>query len=189
MQIFLDETDFRHFMNLFREVVEDFEIECWNYCVMPNHYHATLRPNQPNLSEAIQHLNSEYAKWWNFRHQRVGHLFQGRFKGQIVQCDTYLLGLCRYVALNPVRAGLTDRPEDWPWSSYAETVGLAAQRTFVNIEPTLRQFGHDDICVLQSRFAAFVQNSGDQMIETRIRSNTRVLGDKEFRMSLKREQE
>ena len=91
---------------------------------MPNHYHATLQPSQPNLSEALRRLNSVYARWWNERHQRVGHVFQGRFKDQIVDRDSYLLTLSRYVVMNPVRAGLVERPEDWRWSSYRATAGL-----------------------------------------------------------------
>ena len=184
MRIFLDDTDYSHFVNVLREVVEEFDIECWNYCVMPNHYHATLRPTLPNLSEALQRLNSDYAKWWNVRHQRVGHVFQGRFKDQIVQCDRYLLALCRYVALNPVRAGLAQRPEEWPWSSYAATVGLTSQPTFVLIGETLRQFGDGDLDALQARFAEFVEGSDGLAVDTRIRSSVRILGDKEFRISV-----
>lgn len=184
MRIFLDDTDYSHFVNVLREVVEEFDIECWNYCVMPNHYHATLRPTLPNLSEALQRLNSDYAKWWNVRHQRVGHVFQGRFKDQIVQCDRYLLALCRYVALNPVRAGLAQRPEEWPWSSYAATVGLTSQPTFVLIGETLRQFGDGDLDALQARFAEFVEGSDGLAVDTRIRSSVRILGDKEFRTSV-----
>ena len=184
MRIFLDDIDYSHFVNVLREVVEEFDIECWNYCVMPNHYHATLRPTQPNLSEALQRLNSDYAKWWNVRHQRVGHVFQGRFKDQIVQCDRYLLALCRYVALNPVRAGLTQRPEEWPWSSYAATVGLTSQPTFFLIGETRRQFGDGDPDALQARFAEFVGRSDGLAVDTRIRSSVRILGDKEFRISV-----
>jgi len=183
MQIFLDDTDYRHFLNLLRETVEDSEIECWNYCVMPNHYHTTLRPSQPNLSDALKCLNSDYAKWWNFRHGRVGHAFQGRFKDQIVQCDRYLLALSRYIALNPVRAGLTKRPEQWPWSSYATIAGLSSEPTFVDVEPTLRQFGEGDRHTLQARFQEFVEAS-DALTDTRIRSSARILGDKEFRRSI-----
>lgn len=75
-------------------------MECWNYCLMPSHYQATFRPSLPNLSEAMRRLNSVYAQWWNQRHERVSHVFQGRFKDQIVQREVYLLVLCRYVALN-----------------------------------------------------------------------------------------
>ena len=89
MCIFLDEADYRQFVYILGDVVETFGLECWNYCLMPNHYHATLRPSRPNLSEAIRRLNSVYALWWNKRHQRVGHVFQGRFKAQVVDREGY----------------------------------------------------------------------------------------------------
>ena len=127
MGIFLDDADYRQFVHLLGEAVERFDIRCWNYCVMPNHYHATLQPTRTNLSEAIRCLNSGYAQWWNRRHGRVGHVFQGRYKDQVVDRETYLLTLSRYVVMNPVRAGLVERPGDWPWSSYRATVGENAR--------------------------------------------------------------
>jgi putative transposase len=111
MTIFLDDYDHRQFIQLFRGIVDEFRLECWNYCLMPNHYHATVRPALPNISTAMQQLHSRYAQWWNRRHAKVGHVFQGRFKAQIVQRDGYALALSRYVALNPVRARLVERPE------------------------------------------------------------------------------
>ena len=117
MRIFLDDADYRQFVYVLGDVVEEFAIRCWNYCLMPNHYHATLQPTLPNLSAAIRRLNSVYAQWWNTRHGLVGHVFQGRFKDQIVDEDAYMLTLSRYVAMNPVRAGLATSPEDWPWGS------------------------------------------------------------------------
>ena len=86
MTIFTDRDDYQRFLNLLRNVVEEYAMECWNYCLMPNHYHATLRPTLPNISAAVQQLNGRYGQWWNRRHGRVGHAFQGRLKVQIVQC-------------------------------------------------------------------------------------------------------
>ena len=156
---------------------------------MPNHYHATLQPTRANLSEAIRHLNSIYAQWWNKRHKRVGHAFQGRFKDQVVQRDRYLLALSRYVVMNPVRAQLTERPEDWPWSSYSATVGLSSPPAFLAVSSTLRLFGDAEDSedrTLQSRFARYVMNHADEE-ETidRIRSNERILGDQAFKASVR----
>jgi len=181
MAIFLDDQDCRQFIDLLREIVEDFAVECWNYCVMTNHYHATLRPELPNISEAMQHLHSRYAQWWNWRHEKVGHVFQGRFKAQIVQRDEYALVLSRYVALNPVRAQLVDRPQEWPWSSYAALIGERPAPSFLAVDAALALFGTEDRSTLQKRFAAFVCASTENETDNRIRSNDRVLGDAAFK--------
>jgi putative transposase len=186
MAIFLDDRDYREFMRLFREVIEDFKLECWNYCVMPNHYHATIRPTLPNISKAIQCLNSRYARWWNWRYTKVGHVFQGRFKAQIVQRDGYALALSRYVALNPVRAQLVERPEEWPWSSYGAATGQCSAPSFLSSDATLSLFGDADRATLQKRFAKFVlARCEDGTSDDRIRSSDRVLGDAHFKACIR----
>jgi putative transposase len=189
MAIFLEDADYQFFVNLLADVVEDYDLECWNYCAMPNHYHATLRPTRPNLSEAVRRLNGVYGQWWNKRHARVGHVFQGRFKDQIVQADGYLLALCRYVALNPVRAGLTRHAEEWPWSSYAATVGIRAAPPFLAVESLLRQFGEGDQIVLQDRFADYVLagEPDDECTDDRIRSSEWILGNSTFKAHVRGE--
>ena len=185
MTIFLDDLDYRTFTQLFRATVEDFNIKCWNYCLMPNHYHATLLPLMPNISTAIQYLNSSYAQWWNRQHGKVGHVFQGRFKAQIVQEDGYALTLSRYVALNPVRAQLVKRPEEWRWSSYGSLIGLRPMPSFLDVNATLTLFGDGGAALRRQRFADFVlagcENETD---DDRIRSNTTILGDAAFTMSI-----
>jgi len=182
MSIFLDDGDYRHFVHILGEAVEEFGLRCWNYCLMPNHYHATVQPTRPNLSEAVRRINSVYAQWWNKRHGRVGHVFQGRFKDQIVDHDGYLLTLSRYVVLNPVRAGLVERPEDWIWSSYGATVGSSPAPPFLSTQLTLRLFGDAQQTALQARFARCVSAPTDDAASIdRIRSNDRVLGSKAFK--------
>jgi len=182
MCIFLDDADYRQFVHILGDVVEGFAIRCWNYCLMPNHYHATLQPTLPNFSEAIRRLNSVYAQWWNTRHARVGHVFQGRFKDQLVDEDAYMLTLSRYVVMNPVRAGLVTRPEDWPWGSYRATVGLSSIPAFLSTDQTLRLFGEGADAILQARFASFVtEPPHDSASVDRIRSKERILGPRAFK--------
>jgi len=184
MSIFLDEKDYRQFIYVLGDVVEQCEIECWNYCVMPNHYHATLKPTHPNLSEAIRRINSTYAQWWNKRHERVGHVFQGRFKDQIVESTEYLLTLSRYVVTNPVRAHLVAHPKEWRWSSYCATVAQIPSPSFIAVNSTLRLFGDDGNSA--SRFAQFVcAEANDEPIVERIRSNERILGSAAFKAGVK----
>ena len=186
MKIFLDDSDYIRFLDLVADTVDEFQVECWNYCVMPNHYHLAVRPTLPNLSEAIQALNSCYAQWWNRRHETVGHVFQGRFKDQIVDHDEYLLALSRYIALNPVRAGIVDEPTDWRWSSYAATIGLKPLHPALMVSDVLRQFGDEDVETLQSRYATFVASPlTHPCTDERIRSRERILGSSAFKLSIK----
>jgi REP element-mobilizing transposase RayT len=185
MRIFLDDEDYRRFTFDLGEIVEEYRLECWSYCLMPNHYHLALRPTLPNLSAAMRHLNSEYAKNWNRRHQRVGHVFQGRFKDQLVQNGRYLFALCRYIALNPVRAGLVTKPEAWAWGSSRAIYGLQDCPSFLAAERTLQLFGSGDIDMLRARFAEFVLSQpADETPYDRIRSNERIIGDRDFKRTV-----
>ena len=182
MVIYLDDGDYRQFVHLLGEIVEDCAIRCWNYCLMPNHYHATVEPTRPNLSQAIRRLNGAYAQWWNKRHDRVGHVFQGRFKDQVVDRQSYLLALSRYVVTNPVRARLVARPEDWTWSSYRATVGHSPSPAFLDRASTLRLFGDETDAILRARFARYTSEQPDDWTSVdRIRSAERVLGPKDFK--------
>lgn len=182
MAIFLDDRDYREFVYLLGETVERFAVDCWNYCVMPNHYHLTLQPTLANLSRAIQHLNGRYGKWWNKRHDRVGHTFQGRFKDQIVDKAEYLLALSRYVVMNPARATLVSHPEDWLWSSYRATIGACPSQAFLATSKTLTLFGEGTDSELQARFSHFVTAcEEDPTALDRFRSNERVIGSKAFK--------
>ena len=187
MRIFLDQIDYTKFVQILGDVLEELDIECWNYCVMPNHYHAALRPTRPNLSEAMRRINSIYAQWWNRRHARVGHVFQGRYKEQLVQRDGYALVLCRYVAMNPVRAGLTKRPEDWRWSSYAATIGLTSPAPFLAVNSVLAQFGVEEPEVLYRRLIDYVTGgSDDDSTFERIRSSECILGNNAFKAAVRK---
>ena len=91
---------------------------------MHNHYHLLLETPDENLCQGIRQLNGTYTQHINKKYQRVGHLFQGRFKSILVEKENYLLELSRYIALNPLRANLVEDPKDWPYSSYPQTIGI-----------------------------------------------------------------
>jgi putative transposase len=186
MRIFLDDADYRKFLFVLGDVVDTFGVECWDFCVMPTHYHLALYPREPNLSQAIHQLNSVYAIWWNATHSTVGHVFQGRFKDQIVQREGYLEALCRYIARNPVRAKLVDHPAKWPWSSYGSTAGLRPNPGFLFSEPILEQFGNGDIAAQRSLYMQHVlrPSSADDHLDERLRSKERVLGDRAFKLGI-----
>jgi REP-associated tyrosine transposase len=187
MPIFLDDVDYRKFLFILSDVLDAYDVDCWDACIMPNHYHLALTNIAPNLPEAMQHLNGEYGTWWNLRHARVGHVFQGRYKDQIVQRESYLLNLIRYIALNPVRAGLVQRPELWPWSTYRCRAGLAPIPGFLCSAPVFAAFGDEPLDVLRQRYVRYVMSAVADEEESyrRFRSRQRILGDRQFKLDVR----
>ncbi len=121
--IFLNEKDFTDFLGILNSVVKRYHFLLHAYCLMNNHYHLLIETPEGNLSKGMRQLNGLYAQRFNQKHQRVGHLLQGRFQSILVDKDNYLLELSRYIVLNPVRAGIVKNPKDYKWSSYLATCG------------------------------------------------------------------
>jgi hypothetical protein len=122
---------------------------------MDNHYHVLVETVDGNLSEGMRHLNGVYTQSHNRRHDRVGHVFQGRYKSILVERESYLLELCRYVVLNPVRGDVVNEPEDFPWSSYRATAGLEKKTPFLTVDWILGQFS-DNRHEAQRQYRQFV---------------------------------
>jgi REP element-mobilizing transposase RayT len=157
MGIYMDDRDREHFLELIAWVVASHDVDCHAHCLMSNHYHAVVTTNQPNLSHAMQQLNGRYAEWWDSRHSRPGHVFQGRFGAQVIQADQYLLNASRYIVLNPVRAGMVASPAEYQWSSYRATAGLEPVPAFLNVTMLWRLLGSDDPMVAAPRYREFVE--------------------------------
>jgi len=138
--IFLSDDDRLLFLRTLGEAVERFGWICHAYCLMPNHYHLLLETPQANLSRGMRHLNGVYTQSFNRGHECHGHLFQGRFKAILIERDSHLLEVARYVVLNPVRAHLVGHPRNWKWSSYRATSGEAPSPEFLTTRWLLRQF-------------------------------------------------
>jgi len=111
------------------------------YCLMSNHYHLLVETPQGGISAGVHALNSRYAQWFNFRMKRHGHLFEGRFRAVLVQKESHLLELARYIVLNPVRSKLVAGAGDWRWSSYRATAGFVGPPDWLAVDWTLAQFG------------------------------------------------
>jgi REP-associated tyrosine transposase len=139
--IFRDDRDRTVFLSLLSEVIGLFAWRLHAYVLMGNHYHLLLETPEPNLSRGMHRLNSIYSQQFNKRHERVGHLLQGRFHAILVEKERHLLELVRYLVLNPVRAGLADSASEWPWSNFAATAGLRPAPQWLETEWTVGQFG------------------------------------------------
>jgi putative transposase len=139
--IFLDDYDRHHFLQLIARVVRDLNWSCFAYCLMGNHYHVLVRIREPNLSKGMHLLQSAYVRRFNARHDRAGHVFGRRFHDQPVERDEHLVGAAVYITLNPVRARIVERPEDWRWSSYRATAGLETAPGFLEAETILAMVG------------------------------------------------
>jgi len=107
---------------------------------MDNHYHLVIETPDGNLSKGMRQLNGVYTQSFNKRHQRVGHVFQGRYKAILIEKESYLLQVSRYVVLNPVRAKIVESPDEWKWSSYRGTAGIEKPHAVLTIDWILRQF-------------------------------------------------
>jgi len=141
--IYEDDLDRIRFLETLGDVANTYNWACYAYCLMGNHYHLLIETPDGNLSKGMRQLNGVYTQASNRRHQRVGHLFQGRYKAILVEADSYLLELTRYVVLNPVRAGFVALPEDWPWSSYLAMFGRSRAPEWLITDRLLAQFSSD----------------------------------------------
>ena len=153
--IFLDAADYERFLELLEATSVRFGVLCRAYCLMPNHFHLLLQPDTNPLSRMMQQLNSAYSQSFNSRHERVGHVLQGRFKALLVDRDEYFLQLLRYIVLNPVEADLVDDPSEWRWSSYRATAGLRDVPSFLALDDVWRMFAPSEN-EARRRFIAFV---------------------------------
>jgi putative transposase len=148
--------DREYFLDLVAKVVRVYGVRVHAYCVMGNHFHLVLDTPLANLSEAMRDLKSGYAQWFNTYKPREGALFERRFWHRIPRHESYVYELARYVALNPVRAGVVRSPEEWPWSSYAATAGYERTPSFLYLEQVLACFGGD--ATARGRYVDFVND-------------------------------
>ena len=140
--IFLEDGDRQVFIENLGRVCGRFQWRVWAWCLMDNHYHLLVETMEPTLSKGMREVNGVYTQAFNRRHGRVGHVLQGRYKAELVDKDSYLLELSRYVVLNPVRAGMMESAAEWPWSSYRSVMGKAPAPEWLAVDDTLALFHH-----------------------------------------------
>jgi len=139
--IYFNTADRQAWLTLLGQVCERFNWVCHAYCLMTNHYHLVVETPEGNLAQGMRQLNGVYTQYVNRTHRRVGHVFQGRYQGILVEKDSYLLELARYVVLNPVRARMVTDAADWSWSSYRTMIGQVSPPPWLKTDWILGQFG------------------------------------------------
>ncbi|HEY2220055.1 MAG TPA: transposase [Gaiellaceae bacterium] len=139
--IFIDDEDRRSFLRLLTHTARRHGWLIHTYCLMTNHYHLLLQLGSGGLSSGMCQLNGGYALMFNVRHGRSNHVFGRRFWDEQIATDSHYVETCRYVVLNPVRAGLERAVESWPWSSYRAIIGEAFAPAFLARDELLARFG------------------------------------------------
>ena len=143
-KIFRQDRDKEDYLEILALVLGRFGWLCHSYCLMDNHYHLIIETPRGNLSRGMMQLNGNYAQHFYRKYNRVGNLFQDRYNAILVEKETYLPELSRYVVLNPVKARIVQLPEEWPWSSYRAIIGKTRKPDFLTIDWILSQFGIQD---------------------------------------------
>jgi REP element-mobilizing transposase RayT len=159
--IYEDDSDRVAFLSLLSEVCESYNWTCHAYCLMSNHYHLLIETPDANLSKGMRQLNGIYTQKFNRIHNRVGHVFQGRYKAILVEKQSYLLELARYIVLNPVRAQMVRSANEWRWSSYRATAGHADAPPLLSTDWLLATFANRK-ATAQEKYRQFVAEGKGQ---------------------------
>jgi REP-associated tyrosine transposase len=177
--IFDGDEDRRAFLNILGEVVSRYRWRCHAYCLMGNHYHLMIETPEANLTKGMRQLNGVFTQWSNRRHQRSGHVFQGRYKAILVDRASYFLELARYIVLNPVRAALVKHPRLWRWSSYGAMTGNAPSVPWLSTEELLAEFGTRR-AIARRKYQEFITEGIDQESIWKDIKGQIYLGDDDF---------
>jgi len=179
--VFVDDNDRRQFLALVSESSERFGCRVLAFCLMTNHIHLTVRDDRGTLSKTLHLLNGVYAKRFNHKHNRTGHLFERRFWSSAIDSEAYLTQCVAYVHRNPLEAGLVNRLGDYPWSSYPSYLGLRSSPHFLDTAIVLDHYGSD-----RARMRADTEaHAGDSLLVRQLQSTNppAVLSDSTTEMN------
>ena len=181
--IFREDSDREKLSSILAAVVTDERWELHGYCLMGNHYHLLVETPEGRLSRGMKDFNGRYAQWFNWRHGRRGHVLESRYRSVLVQKESHLLELLRYIVRNPVRARLVRRVGDWKWSSYRATAGLSEVPEWLAVDWTLSQFARRRSTARRA-FRNFVAESKVSGQEIEALEKSGYVGDQEFRQQI-----
>jgi REP element-mobilizing transposase RayT len=177
--IYLEDDDRQAYLDILGQTCKRFNWAVHAYCLMDNHYHLLIETPDANLSKGMRHLNGVYTQKFNRYHNRVGHVFQGRYKAILIQKESYLLELARYIVLNPVRAQMLRSANDWPWSSYRATAGFIEPEKWLIVDWVLSAFSKRKSLAVK-RYRDFVSQGRNQPKPWEQLKNQIYLGSDEF---------
>ncbi|HEX2768042.1 MAG TPA: transposase, partial [Geobacteraceae bacterium] len=180
--VFKSQRDREKFLEYLATATERYGAVIHVYCLLSNHYHLLLETPEGNLSQIMRHINGAYTTYFNVKRKRAGHLFQGRYKAILVEADEYAAELSRYIHLNPVRAGITRKPEEYRWSTYRVYIGENNKATYwLKTEFILGFFG-GKAPVSQEKYRELVENILDSEYDSPLKATvaSTVLGSEEF---------
>jgi len=177
--IYKSDKDRLKYLSLLSNTCNRYNWCCHAYCLMSNHYHLLIETREASLSKGMKYLNGTYTQSFNHRNKRVGHVFQGRYKAILVEKESYLLELARYIVLNPVRARMVREAKDWPWSSYRATAGFTLPEFCLTTDWILSTYSGTKKLAHQ-RYREFVQEGKNQPSPMESLKNQIYLGNDEF---------
>ena len=176
--VFKSQRDREKFLEYLASATDRYGAVIHAYCLLSNHYHLLIETPEGNLSQIMRHINGAYTTYFNVKRKRAGHLFQGRYKAILVEADEYALELSRYIHLNPVRAGMVTRPEEYRWSSYNSYIGQGGAPPWPQIETILDYFSSS----AKEKYRSFVEDLLGKEYESPFKNTfgAAVLGTAEF---------
>jgi putative transposase len=155
---FASDRERAQFLSFVAETVARHAWSCRAYCVLSTHYHLLVATPEPNVAAGMQYLKGRYAQWVNWSREEGGHLFEGRYRSVLVENDGHALEVHRYIALNPVRAGLVRDAESWQWSSVRALLALEPAAPFLDVASALAPFGPTSVSA-RRRLRAFIRDT------------------------------
>ncbi|EKD47018.1 MAG: transposase of ISGbem_B [uncultured bacterium] len=179
-KIYQNDSDNKLFLSILQKAIFSRNILCYAYCMMPNHFHLVIETPEANLQYFMHDLDGIYTQAYNNKNDKVGHLFQGRYKSFLIEKESYLLEVIRYTVLNPVRAGLVKYPEDWQWSSYRATIGLDKCSKWLYVDWLLEYFKSDKK-QRKKEFVEFVHEGISERSPFEKAKSGNVLGSQQFK--------
>jgi REP-associated tyrosine transposase len=178
--IFHEPADYSKFLSVLKTQKTRLPFYLYAYCLMPNHVHLLIERKEDAIGRIMHRVLTSYSRYYNWKYGRAGHVLQGRYKAILCQSDTYLCRLVRYIHLNPVRAKLVSRPEDYPYSSHGAYLGWE-QSVPVDTDPVLRHFGRN-LTIARQHYRQFMRSAAgrDQVEPFSLEIDDRFLGTEEF---------